>query len=151
MGKLKEFKADFQKMKENVNLISEKFKDFENIPEDLYAMKGQFDKIYTQLTAEPTAAQMQEQEQMMKEEMEGLENMVVAGVRKGISDMLEDPENQKNIQAFFGSITASGQELQNEDGSMNWMAVMKEAQKMFGGKGSSSSMASNPNTKGAYG
>ena len=58
MGKLKEFKADWKSVKENLNLISEKLVEFEPIKEDLSSMKAQFDIIFTQMTAEPTEAQV---------------------------------------------------------------------------------------------
>ena len=144
-SKVDSFIEEFNLMKENLVLL-------ETIQNDVSSFKEEFEQIKAVLFYEPSPEELKEQEKQAQESVDEMKLIV----RAAISDMLADPKNQEQIQAFLGQFSqaASGQSLagwegiQNEDGSLNWGVAIQALQKQMGGKGSSSPVGSGK--KGAY-
>lgn len=130
MGKLKEIRKDFAEIKSNVNIMKEKVIELESFKESFQDLATKFNAIYDNyFLPDPDVTP----EQIKQQEEEFANNMKLI-VRGAISDMLADPENQKNIQAFAqnltGAMSGKGQggwaDLMTENGEINWGIAIQQ-------------------------
>lgn len=133
MGKLKEIRKDFAELKENSKLLKEKVIELENYKQGFQELATKFNAIYENyFTPEQELSEAD-----IKAQQEETVNMMKGVVRSAISDMLADPENQKNIQTFVaqftGAMNGKGQggwaNLITEDGQVNWGIAIQEFMK----------------------
>ena len=134
MGKLKEIRKDFAELKENSKLLKEKVEEIEKYKQSFQELATKFNAIYDNYFL----PEQEITEAEIKQQQEETVNMMKGVVRSAISDMLADPENQKNIQDFVaqftGAMSGKGQggweDLMTEDGQVNWGIAMQQIQKM---------------------
>jgi hypothetical protein len=134
MGKLKEIRKDFAELKENSKLLKEKVIELENYKQGFQELATKFNAIYDNYFL----PEQQISEAEIKAQQEETINMMKGVVRSAISDMLADPENQKNIQSFAqqfaGAMSGKGQggweNVMTEDGQINWGILIEQGMKM---------------------
>ena len=103
MGKLRRIKEEYAELKANVKLVTEKLEKFEQLENTLLDLQTKFNEIYTIFM---TPDEEVSEADMIKQQEEVADQMKIV-VRNAISDMINDPENQKAIQTFMGQFSAS--------------------------------------------